>query len=143
MEVLIFISWEKNWGNFKANEPNIYFYDKLQQPKLFELLSETRLHIFISDELAGYVALEAAAMNVPTLVLADRGADYLVKPSASFRLQSLEQATSNSFVLHVSDILNSNKALFAEGCLQKGNASEVNWQNRRSFLTKIYKNVFC
>ena len=56
-------------------------------------------------------------MNVPTLVLADRGADYLVKPSASFRLQSLEQATSNSFVLHVSDILNSNKALFAEGCL--------------------------
>ena len=132
------------WGNFKANEPNIYFYDKLKQPKLFELLSETRLHIFISDELAGYVALEAAAMNVPTLVLADRGADYLVKPSEKFRLQSLEQATSNSFVLHVSDILNSDKALFAEGCLQKGNASEVNWQNRRSFLTKIYKNdVFC
>ena len=104
---------------------NLHIFGALRQTEVLLKFSESRLHIFLSFELAGEVSLQAASMLCPTLCLEGFGADFLLNPSLKFKLnakQKSEEVVIADILRNALEIITDDHLLQNEGIRQRAYA---------------------
>ncbi|WP_146757660.1 glycosyltransferase [Cereibacter johrii] len=103
-------------------------------------LQRSRLHVMLSLELGGYINLEAASYEVPTLCLDGFGASQMLSPTGPYRI-SLEDLEAGTIAERLVGVLMDASKLRQEGSKQKSSAQRFIEDNRQKFSRWLRETV--
>jgi glycosyltransferase involved in cell wall biosynthesis len=139
---LEFLIIGEGWEDRKVSK-NFFIKSKATKEVLDQIYQKSILNVFLSFELAGYVALEALQNGAVNFVLDGYGADYLCAPSNDFKIQidpkfNVDQ-TIKQIVEKIDLVLRDKNLLALELGLQRRKSKEYQVENRQILYDNFLK----
>jgi glycosyltransferase involved in cell wall biosynthesis len=135
----------EGWKKKKVNR-NFKILSKINQKKIFKIFERSRLHVFLSFELGGFVLFESTKLGCPNFTLSGFGAQYLVNPSNSFKINPNVRTFDdfiNKVVYRISTLIKNDRNLVREASRQYKNSTKYTIEEKFKTINPFIKKIIC